>query len=202
MNPINNFKDITIDGISYICPTWEQMGNFTFLLAKQILESESRFDRIVALAKGGWTWARALADYLQITNLSSTRLKSYDDINQSSNVKVLQPLSDPIDGEKILIFDDVIDSGKTVAKAKEYMTILGCQEISVASLCYKPRSSFTPDFFAFSTKAWVVFPHEYREFIIQSHSRWSATKVSLNEIKSRLIKIGLPPDQIDYFLHV
>ena len=200
MNSTNNIKEITIDGVSYVCPTWEQMGNFTFLLAKQILESESQFDRIVALAKGGWTWARTLADYLQITNLSSTRLKSYDDINQSSNIKVLQPLSDSIDGEKVLIFDDVIDSGKTVAKAKEYMTILGCQEISVASLCFKPRSSFTPDYYAFSTKAWIIFPHEYREFIIQSQRRWSLVKVPIREIKSRLIKIGLPSDQVDYFL--
>lgn len=200
MNSTNNIKEITIDGVSYVCPTWEQMGNFTFLLAKKILESESQFDRIVALAKGGWTWARTLADYLQITNLSSTRLKSYDDINQSSNIKVLQPLSDSIDGEKILIFDDVIDSGKTVAKAKEYMTILGCQEISVASLCFKPHSSFTPDYYAFSTKAWIIFPHEYREFIIQSQRRWSLVKVPIREIKSRLIKIGLPSDQVDYFL--
>lgn len=200
MNSINKLKEITIDGISYICPTWEQMGNFTFLLSKQILESESHFDRIVALAKGGWTWARTLADYLQITNLSSTRLKSYDDINQSSSIKVLQPLSDSIDGEKILIFDDVIDSGKTVTKAKEYMMILGCQEISVASLCFKPRSSFSPDFYAFSSTAWIVFPHEYREFITQSQKRWSTSKVPKDEIKSRLIKIGLPSDQVDYFL--
>lgn len=189
-----------IDGVDYICPTWDQMGDFTFLLAQKILNSNQKFDRIVALAKGGWTWARTLVDYLGVSQLSSTRLKSYSGINQCSQVKVIQPLADSVDGENILIFDDVVDSGETIAKAKEYLCLLGAKDIKTASLCYKPRSKFIPDFYAFSATSWVVFPHEYREFIAQSQKLWSDKNISLAEIKSRLLDIGLPIAQIDYFL--
>lgn len=191
-----------IDGVDYVCPSWSQMGELTFSLAQKILDSGQKFDRIVALAKGGWTWARTLVDYLGVSQLSSTRLKSYNGINQCGQVKVIQPLSDSVDGENILIFDDVVDSGETIAKAKEYLCLLGANTVSTASLCYKPHSKFAPDFYAFSTTSWVVFPHEYREFISQIQKQWSGKNISVSEIKNRLISLGLPPNQIDYFLSI
>ncbi len=199
---MDNQKDLkitTYDNIDYVCPSWEEMGKITFSLAQQILESGHQFDRIVALAKGGWTWARTLADFLQITKLSSTRLKSYNGINECSQVKVLQPLADSIDGERILIFDDVVDSGETIAKAKEYMTILGAKEISTATLCFKPRSKFVPEFYAFSSKSWIIFPHEHREFINQAKIKWLDKNLSSEEIKSRFETIGIPSNLVEYF---
>ena len=193
-------KEIKFDGISYIAPNWCQMGEFTFSLAKKIIDSGQKFDRVVALAKGGWTWARTIVDFLQVPQLSSTRLKSYSDVNQCSRVQVLQPLSDSIDRERILIFDDVVDSGETIAKAKEYLKLLGAKKISTASLCYKPRSKFIPDFYAFTTTSWVIFPHEYREFIAQVKKQWLSKDISKKEIKNRLLKIGISKNQIEFFL--
>jgi uncharacterized protein len=198
-NPLN-LKETKFDGISYVAPNWDQMGEFVFLLGKKILDSGQNFDRVVALAKGGWTWARTIVDILDVPNLSSTRLISYSDINQCGKIKITQPLSDSIEDERILIFDDVIDSGDTIFKAKEYLNLLGAKKISTASLCYKPRSKFIPDFYAFTTTAWVLFPHEYREFIAQTKKQWADKNLSQAEIKDRLFKIGIPRNQIDYFL--
>lgn len=68
-------------------------------------------------------------------------------------------------GQNVLLFDEVIDSGDTVRLAKEYLQVMGVSILSVATLCYKPKSGVKPDHYAFSTDAWVVFPHELREFI-------------------------------------
>jgi uncharacterized protein len=193
-------KEIEFDEISYVAPDWNQMGELTFSLAQKIIDSGQKFDRVVALAKGGWTWARTIVDFLKIPQLSSTRLKSYSDINQCSRIQVLQPLSDSIDREKILIFDDVVDSGETIAKAKKYIKLLGAKKILTASLCYKTRSKFTPDFYAFTTASWVIFPHEHREFITQAQKMWLNKNISKKEIKTRLLRIGIPKNQIDYFL--
>ena len=144
-------KEINFDNISYVAPSWDQMGDLTFLLAKKILDSGKSFDRVVALAKGGWTWARAIVDLLEVPQLSSTRLKSYCNVNECGQVKVTQPLSDSVDGENVLIFDDVVDSGETLIKAKEYLSLLGAKTVTTAALCYKPRSKFVPDFYAFNT---------------------------------------------------
>lgn len=61
-----NIKKINVKEIDYIAPTWEQMGELIFELGKQILKTKNKYDWIISIAKGGWTWSRALADYLKL----------------------------------------------------------------------------------------------------------------------------------------
>jgi hypoxanthine phosphoribosyltransferase len=192
-------KETMFDGVNYACPTWEQMGSFSFELAKQIMDSGESFDRIVALARGGWTWSRDLTDALKITEISSVRIKSYAGVNKSSEPIISQPLTDSISGEKILLFDEVIDSGVTIKKAKDYLAIMGAKSIRVAALCYKPRSEVKPDFLAFETSAWVVFPHEIREFVEDVKAKWLVNGLSIKEIKARLVSIGVPNNQVEFY---
>lgn len=195
-----SLKENHYDGVSYVSPAWNQMGGCTFRLARQIIDSEEKFDRVVALAKGGWTWARALVDYLGIDEISSVRFKSYQGVNEAVEPQIIQPLTDPIYGQNILLFDEVIDTGETVKRALEYLRIMGAKSIKTAALCYKPHSCITPDYFAFETSAWVVFPHEIREFIEASYHKWQSNGISINEIRKRFDKIGIPDDQMKYFL--
>lgn len=197
---LNILKEIKYDGESYVSPTWNQMGKFTFNLACQIIDSGEKFDRVVALAKGGWTWARTLVDYLNIDHLSSVRIKSYTGVNQAGKPRIIQALTDQIHDEKILIFDEVIDSGETIKKALDYLGVMGAQDLKTAALCYKPHSVIKPDFFAFTTSAWVVFPHEIREFIEASAHKWKGARISESEIRKRLDNLGIPNEQIKYFL--
>jgi uncharacterized protein len=192
-------KETIIDGISYVCPTWELMGKFNFDLTRQIIESGQSFDRIIALARGGWTWARDLVDGLKIPELSSVRIKSYTGVNKFDEPIIVQPLTDSIHGEKILLFDEVIDSGVTLLKAVEYIRVMGASDIHTAALCYKPHSEIKPDFYAFSTAAWVVFPHEIREFIEESVKNWRLKGISGTDIKSRLTTIGISPVQAEFY---
>lgn len=201
VNPHTKFqlKETKYDGISYVCPMWDQMGVFNFDLARQIIQSGQSFDRLVALARGGWTWARDLADALKISELSSMRIKSYTGVNESGEPRITQPLTDSISGEDILLFDEVIDSGATIGKAQEYLKVMGAKSIQTAALCYKPRSEIKPDYFAFSTEAWVVFPHEFREFTEDFTNKWRSKGESIGEIKNRLITIGIPPSQVEFY---
>jgi len=192
-------KETEYDGISYVCPTWEQMGVLSFDLARQIIQSGRSFDRLIALARGGWTWARDLAGALKIPDLSSFRIKSYTGVDESGEPIIVQPLTDPVYGKRILLFDEVIDSGMTIEKAQEYLGVMGAQDTQTAALCYKPRSKVRPDFFAFSTKAWVVFPHEIREFVESSVEKWRSAGLSIEEVKDRLITIGVPSDQVEFY---
>ncbi|KKQ34296.1 MAG: Purine phosphoribosyltransferase [Microgenomates group bacterium GW2011_GWA2_37_6] len=193
-------KENQYDGVSYVSPAWDQMGEYTFRLARQILDSEEKFDRVVALAKGGWTWARTLVDYLGIDEISSVRFKSYQGVNEAVEPQIIQPLTDRINGENILLFDEVIDSGETIKRASEYLRIMGAKSIRIAALCYKPYSCVVPDYFAFETSAWVVFPHEIREFIEASYHKWQLNRISIKEIRKRFDKLGLPEDQVEFFL--
>lgn len=195
-----SLTELQFDGVSYASPNWEQMGEYTFHLAKDIIESEKKFDRVVALAKGGWTWARTLMDYLGIDEISSVRFKSYQGVNEMSEPQLTQPLTDSIHNQKILLFDEVIDTGETIKKASEYLKMMGAKSITIASLCYKPHSCIKPDFYAFETTSWVVFPHEIREFTQESYNKWKKDKISENEIRKRLDELGIPDAQVKYFI--
>lgn len=194
-----HLKETKFDGITYVCPTWDQMGSLNFNLARQIIESGKTFDRLIALARGGWTWARDISGHLNIPELSSFRIKSYSGVNQSEKSIIVQPLTDSIIGQRILLFDEVTDSGETIKLALEYLKVMGAKEIQTAALCYKPHSKIKPDFFAFTTKAWVVFPHENREFIQDSMDKWKSQGLSMQEVKNRLLLIGLSPEQVEFY---
>lgn len=206
-------RETVFDGVSYVCPTWEQMGQYTFELARQIIESGQSFDRVIALAKGGLTWARTLVDYLQIDEISSVRIISYKGDEKTGVPIVYQPLPHSIKGERVLLLDEVIDTGETVVEAKAHLRKKGAgtADIKIATLCYKPhameRTGVVADFEAFRTNAWVVFPHEIREFTEGIARKWRIGSpeegrpgLSDAEIKDRLDRIGLPGEQVEYFL--
>lgn len=190
-----NIKQISVGGINYIAPSWEQMGKLIFELGKQIIKTGKKYDWIISIAKGGWTWSRTLADYLNMDNVASVKAKLYTDIGKRQLFSLEQelPAAVNIKDKKVLLFDDVTDSGKTLKKVKDYLIKKGAINITTASLFYKPKSVLKPDFFSFKTSAWIVFPHEIREFINLTSKKFK---------KKDYIKLGLPKDQVKFFQNV
>ncbi|MBI3980886.1 hypothetical protein HY345_02715 [Candidatus Microgenomates bacterium] len=196
-------KQAAYDGISYIAPTWEEMGHLCFEVAKQVLKSHNKYDRVIALAKGGWTWTRSLVDYLQIEKVASIQVKFYSDIGQTNETPViLQSLPIGVEKEKILLFDDVVDTGKTIEVARDYILKCGAKSVDIGALFYKPHSSIKPKFFSSQTSAWVIFPHELREIVIQAGAKWIKNGVSKKTVLERFSKLGLPSDQVKYFVEM
>ncbi len=192
------FKD---DKVFYIVPSWEEMGELTFSLAKKILTSRKKFDRLITMAKGGWTWSRTMADYLGIKEVGSIHVKFYSGIFETKPSPVIaQSLPIPVLKEKLLVFDDVADSGETLIAVKKYLKLCGAKNITTAALFYKSWAKFIPDYYASATKSWIIFPHEIRESIRLIGNKWRKQKLDSKEIKERLIKIGLPKKQVEYFL--
>lgn len=177
----------------YIVPSWEQMGQAVFLLSKQILQTNKIYDWIISIAKGGWTWSRSLADYLDMDNLASVKAKLYEDIGKTKQFGLEQELPATVDikGERILLFDDVADSGKTLAAVRDYLLEAGAKAVETATLFYKPKSVIVPNFYSFKTSAWIVFPHEIREFINLTSKKFK---------KDDYLKLGLPKNQVKFFL--
>lgn len=189
------------DTQSFIAPSWEEMGTLSFSLAKQILEANFSYDRIVAIAKGGWTWARDLADLLKVSEVGSIQAKLYTSIGQkAAKLTITQGLPIKIAGEKILLFDDVADSGETFRAVKDYILQQGAKHIETASLFWKPHSVIKPDFYGQKTSAWIVFPHEIREFIEEMGLKWSKQGLSKEQIIARFQKLNLPGDRVDYLV--
>ena len=188
---------------SYIAPTWEEMGEICLDLGVEINESKKKFDTLVTLAKGGWTWARTMAYILQIYELSSFKLSFYDPSSPGKKLAkpMLEiPLSIPLFKKKVILFDDVNDSGESLKYAINYLGHFGPASITTATLFHKPHAKIKPDFVGSETDAWIVFPHELREVIDGLALKWKKNGLKIKEIRARLIKIGLPEKEVNIFL--
>lgn len=163
-----DFKDIVFahDKARYITPTWQDLDQLTFEVAQTVLEANEDFDLVVALAKGAWPMSRTLVDYLAIRDLVSLGVKFYAGINKRlSRPKVYQDLPVSVEGKKILLFDDVADSGESLIFASDYLLAQGAKEVKTATLFFKERSAIRPDYYGTTTDAWIIFPFEIREMM-------------------------------------
>lgn len=195
-------KPLKFGDQKYIAPSWEEMGNLCFNLAKNIREkNKGKFNRLIALAKGGLTWSRTLADYLDISEMSTIQIRFYTDISARSNKPVIiQSLPIDVSSENVLLFDDVAESGDTLKMAKEYLSLCGANTVTTAVLFIKEWIKVKPDFYGDSTDAWVIFPHEIREMTLLLLKGWEKENLNKNNVIKRLVKLGLPEDQVLYYL--
>lgn len=199
------FKKISFNGgkTFFIAPTWNQLGHLCFTLGRLINAADKKYDRIVVIAKGGLTWSRVLADYLDIPEIEVVRVKLYRGLNKTfKKPEIIQAVKADITGEKILLFDDVADTGQTMEFVKKLLLDQRAKKIDTATLFYKPSSSIIPDFYDHQTDAWIVFPHEIREFIEETSKDWLEKGLLLKQAEQRYLRLGLPEDQVKYFLNL
>lgn len=190
---------VTIDDQAYIAPNWQEMGQLTVRLAEKIAASNGEFDRLIALAKGGLSWSRQLQDLLQIEDYSSIQVTMYEGVYQTKKSPiVIQSLPISIKGESVLVFDDVADSGETLALAKEYFGLHGATNVKTATHFTKPWTKLTPDFTVENTDSWIIFPHDTIEMIHLLKDKWHLE--NNEEFYKRLQKIGIEPAIIDFSL--
>lgn len=145
--------------------SWEDFHKYSFNLAKKITFSNLKLDMIVAISRGGLVLARILSDFLDLP-IFNIAIESYADINESKEPRVTQDIgSAEIRGKKILLVDEICDSGKTFERAVAYLNSVEPLQIKSACLVLKSKSTFTPAFYEKKIDKWVVFPYEVRETV-------------------------------------
>jgi hypoxanthine phosphoribosyltransferase len=160
--------------------------------AQKIKTQNYKPDLIVAIARGGVVPARILSDLLETPNLSFMQIEFYINISQTLQEPILkQTLTTNVTGKKILLIDDISDTGKSLKLAKTHLQHQGAIEIKIATLYEKPQSVTTPDFYEKQTNNWVVFPWDIKETLRKIiHSPLG--KRILNQELAKLVKAGLP----------
>ncbi len=138
----------------------------TLHYCEELAASAKRFkpDMIVGLSRGGLVPARILSDIMEVHDIGILGVSFYKGIGKTAeSPRITQELTMDVKGKRILIVDDVADTGKSLLVAKDYLMRKGAKEIKVATLHFKPRSEFKPDYYAETTSAWVVYPWESHE---------------------------------------
>ena len=204
------FKEISFPGedIDYIFVDEKQLKQLTFSLGKKVLNSGDKPDRMVALSKGGWTVARYLYGYLQPIGLKETAtigIGLYDGINDKSKSgpriyqRLNQELEAELQGETVLVADDLTDSGEQLIFVKEYLESLGVARVIMVALFKKPTSEANIDHWAETTSAWIIFAYEAFETMEELDDKWRAKQIKDEEIKRRFGEIGFDQEDIDFY---
>ena len=142
--------------------TWDALE----VLVKRLAQDVGRdHDVLLAITRGGLVPAGMLAYLLGHRDILVAAVAFYDDQGQPGDQPAfLQFPADPLlHGKRVLIVDEVWDTGTTIEAVIERVR-LGGGSPTTAVVHYKPERSkvrSVPDHYAVSTDAWVVYPFKY-----------------------------------------
>jgi hypoxanthine phosphoribosyltransferase len=167
---------------------------------QKIQASQYQPNIIIGIAKGGTIPTRILSDLMEISQTTNIQIKSYRTIAEPEiEPLITQRLTTSITNKKVLLVDDIADSGKTLKAAKMYLQEHKAKDIKIATLYAKPTSEIEPDFYEKKTSKWVVFPWEMKETLRKIIQK-SKDKQATNEEVEKLVRAGLPKQIVEKIL--
>lgn len=143
-------------------------------VSRQITDSSQRFDLIVGISRGGLPPARMISDFLNIKTITSLQIRHYASGGEArENVEIIDPIRLELKGKKVLIVDDVNDSGKTLKAAREHVAALGPGLVKTAVLHEKENTSFNADYTgpALSEWRWLIYQWAVTEDLLEFLNR-------------------------------
>lgn len=120
---------------------------------------------MVAISRGGLVPARLIADRLDLRHVYCIGIELYKGVEKDLGCpKIVQDIeSSIIKGKRILVVDDVSDSGTTLEFVKKHLLEKGATEVKTATLHIKPNTKFKSDFYHSVESAWIEYPWEIYE---------------------------------------
>ncbi len=170
-------------------------------LADRIRSDGFKPDIIVGISRGGWFPARVLSDLLDNPYITSVGAEFYVGVYETNREpRLTQPIAVDVSNKKILLVDDVVDTGKSVVLIKKHLSQLGAKETRLLTLYYKPWSVTRPDFYGKETSDWIVFPWEVKETLAKLARQCKKTTESFEIAISNLVTSGVNKELINRFL--
>jgi len=147
---------------------WSDADAWADRLAERIRAAGHVPQTIVALTRGGWVPARLLADRLGVKRLVSLRLQHWGvTATPSGRAELTEGLSGPVDGQDVLVVDDITDTGQSLELATAHVRAAGARRVESATCLHITHSTFVPTYYAEEIPregwVWVVFPWNYWE---------------------------------------
>jgi hypoxanthine phosphoribosyltransferase len=187
--------------LEFLFLSWDDVQLLSEKVSDKIRESGYVPDLMIAVSRGGFDPARIMSDQLDIRKLASLQIIYYKGLNdRMDEPEVLFPLNAQIEGLKVLVVDDVSDSGNSLIVVRKYIENMGAAEVKLATLHHKPWSKFKPDYFAEVVDEWIIYPWEPRESVQDLVEMLTEKGVSKEDIPAKLREIGFSQHQIDRHL--
>jgi hypoxanthine phosphoribosyltransferase len=128
-------------------------------LAQQLVNDDWIPDTILGVVRGGLFVAAGIAYALDIKDVRHVNIEFYTDAGETLPEPVLigqPPYLADLSGKKVLVADDVADTGATLHFVRQLLP--ADANVRVAVLYSKPASTYPPEIAWRSTDKWIRFP--------------------------------------------
>ncbi len=139
--------------------SWDQFHRDSRALAWRLHEA-GPFDAIVAITRGGLVPAAIVARELNVRMIDTVCVASYQNYQNQDELKLIKTIAPEIaalreQGRRVLIVDDLVDTGKTARVVRELMP-----KAHFATVYAKPMGRPLVDTFIteVSQDTWIYFP--------------------------------------------
>ncbi len=149
-------NQVTYKGLSFkpFLPE-EQIQKRVCEIAGEIsCEYAGKVPLLICVLNGAFPFASDIFRSLSIdAEITFIRLKSYSGTESTGQVKEIAGLSEDIAGRDVIVIEDIIDTGRTMAKLLEDLHGKKPASLKVATLLHKPEvctSDIVPDYIGFN----------------------------------------------------
>lgn len=153
---INDMKQVTYNGLTFV-PYIERekiAARVAEIAAEIKADTAGTVPLFICVLNGAFPFAsdlfRAVDTDAEITFI---RLKSYEGTGTTGVVKEVLGLGEDIKGRKVIVVEDIVDTGNTIKRLVEDLKAMEPADIKIATLLYKPQSvqcDVKPDYVGFS----------------------------------------------------
>lgn len=168
--------------------SWDEVYRLSKILARKIKRSGFDPDIVIGIARGGLVPARIVCDFLLKKDLASIKVEHWGIAATLGKAKLKFPLPVDISGKKVLVVDDVVDTGDTFALSMDYIKGKNPSEVKSAILHYKSCSAFVPDYWAKKQDEWkwIIYPWAVYEDLTGFIKRVLVTQMTHEDIRKAL----------------
>ena len=187
-----------VESLEFVIPSWDEIYECLLDLADKIRGEGFKADVIVGVSRGGWPPARVMSDLLENPEIANVKAEFYQGVAETKGEPVItQPVSVSVKGKRVLVMDDVADTGKSLRLVKSHLKERGAAEVKIATVYYKPWSVIIPDYYMKETHSWIIFPWERKETIRNIIGRYRSAGRTVKEAKDKLVRSGLDSELVD-----
>ncbi len=187
--------------LEFEVPTWDQIYESLLNLADRVRKANFKPDVIVGVSRGGWPPARIMSDLLENPELANIKAEFYLGVAITKGEPMItQPISTSVRGKRVLVVDEVADTGKSLRLVQTYLSEHGAKDIKILTIYYKPWSLVIPDWYGKETNRWIIFPWERKEAIRQVLKRYESQGKPIEEAVEKLVQSGLNRKLVERFI--
>ena len=150
--------------------SWSEIEEWTTDVSKKMANAGFKPDVVIGLTRGGWVPARLLCDIMNIKDLYAVKTEHWGvTATRDGNAKLAQKLSGDVKGRRVLIMDDITDTGKSLSLAMEHVRSFKPKSLRSGTLLHVTHSLIEPNYYSVEVPAenwtWFIFPWNFHEDI-------------------------------------